>query len=224
MYLADQDSLSGGAAEVQRAIDISLMGAAGAGVATFFPEASTQPSDPRFAAAWENWLTTRFEPVLGPAFCRVHSAVGEMRIREILRADRDVDAALDEDEKQRSLAAAKAFLEGREAVRHMPPFAKLTAAIRNADCPGHVTTLFAMQSGLYHLPRIGALISYAWFEWQGGARSLKKNGHGTGGDAGGVSLEVFESQNPRTIQIVRDLLRGECLGGGAGESSIFRVE
>ena len=79
MYLAGSESGSfGGGEEVQRAIDISVMGAAGAGAATFLPPSGGDEKD--LAVSWESWLDERFAKVLGPAFCRVHAAVGEMRI------------------------------------------------------------------------------------------------------------------------------------------------
>ena len=215
VYLAGSELGSfGGGEEVQRAIDISVMGAVGAGAATFLPP--TGCDEEELAAAWDHWLDERFAKVLGPAFCRVHAAVGEMRIGEIQRADSDIDAAFDETEKQRSLDSAQAFLEGREAVRHMPQFSRLTEAISKADSPGHVTTLFAMQAGLYHLPRLGALVSYAYFEWLGGVLAADC--------AVNRDMETFERLHPRTAEVVRYVVRGEIGGDGTGESSIFCVD
>lgn len=210
----DRDGDRDNAEEVQRAFDISVIGAAGAGAATFLPPAAAGEAE--LAAAWDAWLAGQFASQLGPAFCRVHAAVGEMRIGEVLRADRDVDAALGEEGSRRSLAAARAFLEGREAIRHMPQFVRLSEAIRKADSPGHVTTLFAMQAGLFHLPRLGALLAYAYFEWLGGVMaarcSLTRD------------MKTFERLHPGTAEVVRSLLRGEIDGDGAGEASIFCVD
>ena len=98
----------------------------------------------------------------------------------------------------------------------MPQFARLTKAIGDADSPGHVTTLFAMQAGLYHLPRLGALVSYAYFEWLGGVVAAEC--------AVDRDMETFERLHPRTAEVVRNLVRGEIDGDGNGESSIFCVD
>jgi hypothetical protein len=218
VYLADSSlsAFAGGAEEVLRAMNISVLGAAGAGSATFLPDLGDDASAVMLAEAWDGWLRGLFATQIGAAFCRVHAAVGEMRIDEILRADQDIDAALEEQEKQRSLEAAQAFLEGREAIRHMPQFARLATAIHNSDSPGHVTTLFAMQAGLYHLPRLGALVSYAYFEWHGGAVAASWNGD--------RSMAFFEQQNPQTASVVRSLIRDQTATGESGESSIFCVD
>lgn len=216
VYLADAKagSFDAGGEEVRRAIDISVLGAAGAGASTFLPPIGVDA--PALALAWDTWLDERFAKVLGSAFCRVHGAVGEMRIGEVLRADRTIDEAFEDAERQRSLKAAEAFLEGRESIRHMPQFARLTAAIHNADSPGHVTTLFAMQAGLYHLPRLAALVSYSYFEWLGGVVAS--------GSTVDRDMQSFERLHPATAEVVRKLLRGETGDGGTGESSIFCVD
>jgi len=212
VYLAAR----GGADEAQLAVDISIIGAAGAGASTFCPLLPVDGAGPVLETAWNEWLSGRFVPVLGGPFCRIHEAAGQMRVSEILRADADIDAALNSEEERRSLAAAKAFLEGREKVRHMPQLVRLMDAISSGETPGHVTTLFAMQAGLYHLPRLAALVSYAYFEWLGGAVAA--------GWQGDRDMTAFETGYPLTFASVRSILHADSESPDQGESSIFRVE
>ncbi len=212
VYLAAR----GVADEAQLAVNISIIGAAGAGAATFCPLLPADGAKAVLDEAWNEWLSQRFVAVLGGPLCRVHEAVGQMRMGEILRADADVDAALDEEEKGRSLAAAQAFLEGREKVRHMPQLVRLTDAIGSGETPGHVTTLFAMQAGLYHLPRLAALVSYAYFEWLGGIVAADWQGE--------RDMTAFETGYPQTFASVRNILHAQSASSGEGDSSIFRVE
>lgn len=212
VYLAG----TGAADEAQLAVDISIIGAAGAGVATFCPLLPVDAAKAVLNQAWDEWLSQRFVAVLGGPFCRIHEAAGQMRMGEILRADADIDAVLSDPEKRRSLAAAQAFLEGREKVRHMPQLVRLTDAIGRGETPGHVTTLFAMQAGLYHLPRLAALVSYAYFEWLGGVVA--------GGWQGERDMTAFETGYPQTFASVRSILHAESASSGGGDCSIFRAE
>lgn len=206
----------GAADEAQLAIDISIIGAAGAGAATFCPLLPVEGAKAVFETAWNEWLSQRFVSVLGGPFCRIHASAGQMRMDEIVRADADIDAALNAEEKRRSLAAAQAFLEGREKVRHMPQLVRLTDAIGRGETPGHVTTLFAMQAGLYHLPRLAALVSYAYFEWLGGVVAT--------GWKVERDMTAFETGYPQTFASVRSILHAESVSSDEGDSSIFRVE
>jgi len=206
----------GASDEARFAVDISIIGAAGAGAATFCPLLPADGVDAALDSAWSKWLSQRFAEVLGAPFCRIHEAAGQMRMGEIVRADADIDAALNDDEKRRSLVAARAFLEGREKVRHMPQLVRLTDAIACGDTPGHVTTLFAMQAGLYHLPRLAALVSYAYFEWLGGVVAA--------GWQGQHDVAAFETRYPATFASVRKILHAKSASSSEGESSIFQVE
>lgn len=221
LYLAEQ----GDAGELLRAVDMSVIGAAGAGVATFLPrplltcgaeddgEVEQIAVAAAIADAWQWWRRERLEAGLGHAFCRVHEAAGQMRVGEILRADAAIDELLDSDEVRRSRRAAVAFLEGREQVRHMPQLARLSEAVDRAEATGHVTTLFAMQAGLFHVPRLPALVSYAYFEWLGGAQAA--------GWSGARDVQLFASCDPQIFNSVRRIVHAAA---GDEKPSIFAVE
>ncbi len=158
------------------------------------------------AAAWRLWLETWFAPVLAPAFVEIHRLAGEMRPDEIAGQDRVLDRALSETLRTRSLAAGLAFLEGKSEMRANRKWTRFSELVAAGGTPGHATTLFALQSALYHLPLAPALSAYAWFELESGLlpHTGYRNHSGTGNDA----LALFASAIPH-VQVAISGERGD---------------
>ena len=47
----------------------------------------------------------------------------------------------------------------------MPQWIRFEEKLENGETPGHLATLFAIQSALFNVPIFSALISYAYVEW-----------------------------------------------------------
>jgi urease accessory protein UreF len=118
--------------------------------------------------AFELWLAGSFGPVLAPALIEVHRLATAYRLDEIAAIDRRIDASLDVVTKTRSLAAAKAFLEGKDEMKANREWTRFAGLVARGTTPGHTATLFALQTALYHLPLVPALAAYAWFELESG--------------------------------------------------------
>ena len=98
---------SGAAAELARAVRISLCGLDLQRAASFVPESlATADFD------WQKWLQGSFAEELGDAFVEVYRAAGLMQVRELMA----VDAKLDDG---RSRAAGGALLERLEEAQKM---------------------------------------------------------------------------------------------------------
>ena len=148
--------------EIDRAIQISLLGAeAVESPATFLPEPEAD-----FKQEWDRWSNGLFRKTIIPEFVGVYTATREMRHLEISRLDASLDADIPSPPGKRSLAAARIFLDRKADVRHMPQWVKFEDRIAAGSSAGHLATLFAIQSALFHVPVFPALISYAWLEWR----------------------------------------------------------
>lgn len=170
LHLADADDVGGFAL----ARLISQLGVSPESPATF---AWDDRGD--LAAAWTIWLEKWFAPHLSLCFVEVYHRAAASRMEEVEAADRLLDAALTESLRARSLNAARAFLEGKSERRAHRPWQRFVDRIVPGHVPGHVTTLFALQCALYHLPLGPALSAYAWFELES---ALPRGGSG-GGDS-----------------------------------------
>lgn len=129
------------------------------------------------AAAWTIWLEKWFVPHLSGSFVEVYRRAAAFQLEEIEAADRQLDAALTESLRARSLKVARAFLEGKSERRAHREWQRFTDRVALGHSPGHATTLFALQCALYHLPLGPALSAYAWFELESG---LPRSGSGSG--------------------------------------------
>lgn len=118
--------------------------------------------------AFDLWLAGSFVPILAPALIEVHRLATAYRLDEIAAIDRRIDASLDAAAKTRSLAAAKAFLEGKDEMKANREWTRFAGLVAQGTTPGHTATLFALQTALYHLPLVPALAAYAWFELESG--------------------------------------------------------
>ena len=120
------------------------------------------------ARAFDLWLAGSFGPTLAPALIEVHRLATAYRLDEIAAVDQRIDASLDLGAKTRSLAAAKAFLEGKAEMKANREWTRFSERVALNKTPGHTATLFALQTALYHLPLAPALAAYAWFELESG--------------------------------------------------------
>ncbi|MBU6180597.1 MAG: hypothetical protein KGR69_13100 [Verrucomicrobia bacterium] len=167
---------------------ISRLGVVSGRPGTFLCGAS-----PSLPATWEEWLGTWFSPVLAPAFVSAHRLAGEMRPDEIVTVDLALDRALSEPLRLRSLSAAAPFLEGKDDMRAHRVWSRVSGTIAAGGSPGHLVTLFALQTALYHLPLASALAAYAWFELESGLPPAHRDRPGTAGEA----LALFASALPQ---------------------------
>lgn len=119
-------------------------------------------------SAWTEWQDTWFVPHLAPAFTEAFLHGREQHTDEVQAADMALDNHLTDSVRDRSVAAATAFLEGKEEMRANPVWKRFSERIAENTTPGHVTVIFALQSALYNLSLAPALTAYAWFEFQSG--------------------------------------------------------
>ncbi len=161
LYVADADGME----ETCRVMEIAVMGVDWAEPALFLPE-NSDPAPRR--KEWQQWLEDRFSLLLARHFSDVYAASMEMRIRRLTELDNALDGHLTAFESQRSQRAARAFLEGESEARYLTQKRKFALRIDGGECPGHVTTVFALQAALYHLPLVSALLSYCYYEWRCG--------------------------------------------------------
>jgi hypothetical protein len=183
---------------------ISRLGVVSGSPATFLPDESTGLSE-----AWNAWLDLWFTPVLAPALVSVHRLAGEMRPDEIVATDLAVDRALPEPLRRRSLSAARPFLTGKDEMRAHRAWSRVSVRIAAGESPGHLVTLFALQTALYHLPLAPALGAYAWFELESGLPPAHRDRPGTAAEA----LALFAAALPQVRLAMgadRDEFSGEA--------------
>jgi hypothetical protein len=174
---------------------ISRLGVEISHPSTFLWDRTTSLED-----AWENWLKSSFEPHLGPAFVKVYEHASSFQLKEI----RDVDALLEGSlaplVKDRSRKAAHAFLEGKSEMKANREWQRFVDTVEKGQSPGHVTTLFALQCALYHLPLAASLSAYVWFELECG---LPRDGYRDEPGSAEESLQVFRLALPQVAVALR---------------------
>jgi urease accessory protein UreF len=183
---------------------ISRLGVVSGAPGTFLWDESTGLSE-----AWNAWLDAWFTPVLAPALVSVHHFASEMRPDEIVATDLAVDRALPEPLRRRSLSAAKPFLTGKDEMRAHRAWSRVSARVAAGESPGHLVTLFALQTALYHLPLAPALGAYAWFELESGLPPAHRDRPGTASEA----LALFAAALPQVRLAMgadRDEFSGEA--------------
>ncbi len=164
-YFADEDD-----PEVVLFSDfVALLGITPVYPGSFFGEGTTD-----LASAWDDWRKNWFAPHLGPAFTKVFQLATAQKVNEIAEIDRDLEKALAESLSAKSRTAALAFLEGKSEMQGNREWQRLARLIENSETPGHLTTLFAFHSALYHLPLASALRSYARYEFHCGRTSFPR--------------------------------------------------
>lgn len=173
---------------ISLARSISRLGVVPGSPSTFLRDESSTLSE-----GWNAWLGTWFAPVLAPAFASIHRLAGEMRPDEIVAGDLAIDRALPEPLRLRSLSAARPFLDGKDEMRAHRAWSRVSARIAAGESPGHLATLFALQTALYHLPLASALAAYAWFELESGLPPAHRALPGTAAEA----LALFAAALPQ---------------------------
>lgn len=202
IYLVDGE---GGAGELERAIEISVMGVGGEGGGTFccdLEKGGGPVGREGFKEQWLEWLQATFRDQVSEVFMRVFLASTEMRIDQIVDLDNSMDSRLGEGASQRSREAGRCFLEGKAEMQRAPQWKKYACNVEQGKCPGHLATVFALQATLYHLPLLSALSAYVYFEWRSSIKNLGKSG-GLAGEA--TSLQWFLQQYPESVAVVREV-------------------
>ncbi|MDA7921254.1 hypothetical protein N9B73_05805 [Verrucomicrobiales bacterium] len=164
-YFADEDD-----PEVVLFADfVALLGITPTYPGTFFAETSADLNH-----GWNQWRENWFIPHLGPTFSRVFQLATAQKVNEIADQDRDLETKFTEAISEKSQTAALAFLDGKSEMQGNREWLKLTRLIESEKTPGHLTTLFAFQSALYHLPLASALRSYVRYEFHCGRTSFSR--------------------------------------------------
>ena len=154
---------NGGAAELARAVRISLCGLDLGRTASFVPQSlATADFD------WQQWLRTEFSGGLGKAYISVFQHAGQMQVRELIEVDRSLggDACRD---------AGAALLERLEEAKDLRVVDRMRAVLADGERP-HFATAFAVECAEFHLPLRAALISYLYGEWRCGMSALGEKG------------------------------------------------
>ena len=159
----------GDVSEIQRGIEITFLGVE----IHDFQEGTF--SGPPELKAWSNWIEIWFEPVILPAFREIYEAAAAMKHREIADLDRGLSQLFTAEMTGHSTDAAQAFRGSKAEVRHMDPWVRFEKKLEAGETPGHLPTLFALQSALFNVPINSALISYGLAEWLGAKPNAKSD-------------------------------------------------
>lgn len=185
---------------------VALLGVTPAGPATFL---SREPGD--LSSSWDIWAKGWFAPTLAPAFCRVHRLASSQSVAEIIAEDHALDQKLSETVSKRSLAAAAPFREGKSEMKANRGWQRFSDAVEGKRSPGHITTLFALQAALYHLPLASSLTAYTKLEFVLGSAGILK----------GKEIEkeaIFQTILPHVAVAVKE----DCADGN-GENGALRA-
>jgi urease accessory protein UreF len=183
---------------------ISRLGVDSSSPGLFLPESSGS-----LRSEWHDWVTATLVPVLVPCFAAVHRLAGGIRPAEIARLDRELDGQLPPLPRSRSLAAARAFLEGKSGMGGHREWSRYANLVTEGSAPGHLPVVFAVQTALFHLPLASSLAAYAWFELESGLPKSFRDEQGSGR----FVLELFASTLPALQVAMRaepDHLSGEA--------------
>ena len=134
-------------AEWWRLVDLCLPSHDDCGAITF-----TASDAEHIEADWDRWLTGVFLPVLHPSFAALQEAATLQDIDALLAGDRALGAALSAEAARTSLVAGRHLLLSFDP----PQGAKLLEKMREAAAMeksfGHLATVFAVRSRIFHLP------------------------------------------------------------------------
>lgn len=169
LYLADEDD-----PEVVLFSDfVALLG-----ITPVYPGTFSDDSIPDLGSAWDHWRENWFVPHLAPAFVKIFLLATAQKVKEVAEIDLALESHFTKTVSTKSRTAARAFLEGKSAMQANREWLRLTRLIEDEDISGHLTSLFAFQSALYHLPLASALRSYARYEFHCGRPSFPRHSSG----------------------------------------------
>lgn len=174
---------------------ISRLGVDSVLPATFLWDRSASLAD-----SWTDWLETCFSPHLGPAFVEIYECASSFRLVEIQEVDHRLKNSLSASQQERSLQAALAFREGKSEMKANREWQRFVNRVETGKSPGHVTTLFALQCALYHLPLASSLSAYTWFELENG---LPRDGYRDELGSADEVLQVFRLALPKVTVALR---------------------
>jgi urease accessory protein UreF len=182
---------------------VSRLGVETVSPATFLWDGSGSP-----APLFQRWLGECFRPILAPALVEIHRLATTYRLDEFAKVDRGLDASLEEGARKRSLAAAKAFLEGKAEMKANREWSRFADLVAKGGSPGHTPTLFALQAALYHLPLAPTLAAYAWFELESALPRAYRDLAGTRQEV----LDTFSLALPE-VRVAVQRVHDEFAGG-----------
>ncbi len=147
--------------EISRGIQIALLGLRieELQAATF--------SGPATEDGWAAWIRDVLKPVILPGFIAIYQATASTHHAEIAELDKALTEELPPDMAEKSIAASTPFRDSKNEVRHMAQWVRFEEKLQRGESPGHLATLFAIQSALFNIPVFTAVISYACAEWIG---------------------------------------------------------
>ena len=201
IYVAEGVNAHG---ETTRAIEISLLGIDPREPSTFLPDKGSD-----FALSWKKWIDKWFVPILAPRFVEIYEFASNYKINEAALVNQDLDEKLTDPLRTRSLKATTCFLEGKSDMKHHREWSRFSSKIEENQTPGHVLSLVALQTVLYHLGAIPALTAYAWFEFQSGLT-------GAGIENAKENTDVFMEIEPHLQLAVPREIGDDDSGNGKG--------
>jgi hypothetical protein len=149
--------------EFARVLRIGDPAPALSGALIFLPPANVSPEE--WLRCWVDWQAGIFTGALAPALAGVAAHAAQGCAREIQTFDQVLDASLDPEARERSVAAGRRFLQRLEGIRGVRWLTKLQTWTASHQMPAHFLTIYAAQSALFHLPLRLLLPSYAYWEW-----------------------------------------------------------
>jgi len=134
-------------AEWWRLVDLCLPSHDECGAITFTPS-----DGEHLEADWDRWLTGVFLPVLHPCFAALQEAASVQDIDALLAGDRALGAALSVDAARTSLLAGRHLLLSFEPPQGAKLLEKMREFAATEKSVGHLATVFALRSRIFHLP------------------------------------------------------------------------
>jgi urease accessory protein UreF len=109
---------------------------------------------------WENWAHAVFHSRILPAIREVTHHARHGRIREVIAADRCLDASLVAPLAVRSRAAGAIVAAHQQCPDGERILRRYLAAHRCARTPGHLAVVVAVRAAVFHLPEPMVLAAY----------------------------------------------------------------
>jgi len=116
----------------------------------------TASDDDHLEADWDRWLTDVFLPVLHPRFTALQEAASMQDIAALLAGDRALGSALSVEAARTSLVAGRHLLLSFQPPQGAKLLERLRLAASADKSAGHLATVFAIRSRIFHLPFLQA--------------------------------------------------------------------